>query len=93
MLVAPTVPMRSMKPRLRVVVEGKVLYVEVGSHDAPATLTARIVDGTGTLDCVFLGRRTIPGIEPGARVRVEGVVTQLREGPAVFNPRYELMPL
>lgn len=92
MLVTPTITMAAIRPRLRVAVEGRVLFVEVSPRDGTATLTARVTDGTGHIDCVFLGRRTIAGIEPGTSLRVEGVVTQLRDGPGIYNPRYELLP-
>jgi len=35
-------------------------------------LEAEVDDGTGTASLVWLGRRRIGGIEPGARVTAEG---------------------
>jgi hypothetical protein len=41
---------------------------------------------------VWLGRRTIDGIEPGRRIRVEGMVCDVDGRRTMFNPRYELRP-
>lgn len=56
---------------------------------APA-LEVELYDGSGAMDLVWLGRRTIAGIEPGARMRVTGLVTISGGRPVIFNPRYEL---
>ena len=43
------------------------------------------------LRVVWLGRRRVPGVEPGAKLHFEGMVT-VREGtPTMFNPRYEIL--
>ncbi|WP_291379701.1 DNA-binding protein [Demequina sp.] len=69
---------------------GRIAYVEVSPHDAPARLTARVVDPTGAIDLVFLGRRYVAGLEPGATVGIEGRVAASDDVPRIFNPRYEL---
>ena len=43
------------------------------------------------LRVVWLGRRRVPGIEAGTEVRVEGMLTQSRGLPTIFNPRYEII--
>jgi amino acid transporter len=40
---------------------------------------------------VFQGRRRIPGIQPGARLLVEGMVGDWARRPAILNPDYELI--
>jgi hypothetical protein len=55
-------------------------------------LVAELYDGTGTLAVIWLGRRQIAGVEPGRRLRVEGMVTEQDGRPVLFNPRYELVP-
>ncbi|WP_226344969.1 OB-fold nucleic acid binding domain-containing protein [Agilicoccus flavus] len=55
-------------------------------------LVADLSDGTGTLVLVWLGRRSIRGIEPGTLLRVRGRVCLRRGRPTVFNPAYELLP-
>ena len=53
---------------------------------------ADLFDGSGHLTVVFLGRRSIAGIEPGRRLIATGRVN-CREGAAMmYNPRYQLLP-
>jgi DNA/RNA endonuclease YhcR with UshA esterase domain len=53
---------------------------------------AELYDGSGALDLVWLGRRTIAGIEPGRRIAVTGMVCEAEGRRTMFNPRYELKP-
>jgi hypothetical protein len=55
-------------------------------------LVAELYDGSGSLSVVWLGRRHIGGVEPGRRIRVQGVVTEAAGTRTIFNPKYELMP-
>lgn len=43
------------------------------------------------LRVVWLGRRRVPGVEPGAKLHLEGMVTVREEMPTMFNPRYEIL--
>lgn len=70
---------------------GRIAYIEVSPHDAPARLTVRVVDGSGAIDCIFLGRRLIAGLEPGVIIGIEGRVAPGADVPVIFNPRYELL--
>src|SRR5712671_1530202 len=47
-------------------------------------------DGSGRVDLVWLGRASIPGIEPGTTVVAEGRLAVRRGRTTMFNPRYEL---
>lgn len=40
---------------------------------------------------VWLGQRTVPGIEAGTELRFEGMVAHRNGMPTVFNPRYEII--
>ncbi|AIX99842.1 hypothetical protein ART_0244 [Arthrobacter sp. PAMC 25486] len=43
------------------------------------------------LRLVWIGRRRVPGVVAGTRLRVEGMVS-LRDGlPTMYNPRYEII--
>ena len=42
------------------------------------------------VELVWLGRDTIPGIEPGKTVAAEGRLSIRRGRTTMFNPRYEL---
>jgi hypothetical protein len=41
---------------------------------------------------VWLGRRTIAGIDPGRLLIAEGLITTAEGRPVIFNPRYVLRP-
>ena len=76
-------------PRQRTRSEG--VLVAVTYRPAGAGLVARLHDGTGELDLVWLGRRHIPGITPGRRIVAEGVVYSGDQRPTIFNPAYRLL--
>ena len=55
------------------------------------TFECTLVDATGALTIVFLGRRSVAGITPGRYLRVEGTVGSHRGRLAILNPSYELL--
>jgi len=55
-------------------------------------LQAELWDGTGAVTVVWLGRRSIPGIDPGRAVKVRGRITALGGQRVIYNPVYELRP-
>jgi hypothetical protein len=59
-------------------------------HGPSLTMEADLWDGTGSIRLVWLGRRDIPGIQPGRRMVVHGRLTAVDGEPAIFNPTYEL---
>lgn len=71
-------------------IEGRIVSIHVEPADVAPTLVARVDDGTGQLDAVFLGRRSIDGIEPGRVLALEGRVSVANGRPRIYNPRYEL---
>jgi len=71
-------------------IEGRIISITVEPQDAAPRLTARIDDGTGRMDAIFMGRRSIAGIEPGARVLVAGRLCDAEAAPRMYNPRFEL---
>ena len=76
----------------RAAVEGRVRSVEIRPVESNCVFEATVADDTGVLTAKFYGRQHIPGVEPGARVKLEGPVS-LRDGaPAMINPAYELVP-
>jgi hypothetical protein len=54
------------------------------------TLEADLYDGSAVVTLVFLGRRQIPGIEPGRQMTVKGRVAIRGDRKVIFNPQYEL---
>jgi hypothetical protein len=76
--------------RERVVISGVVRSVILRPREGVPALEAELYDGSASVDLVWLGRRQIAGIEPGRRLRVEGLVCQMGGRPMIYNPRYEL---
>jgi hypothetical protein len=73
-----------------VTVLGRLRSVEHCPRAAVATLEAELFDGSETITLVWLGRRRIPGIEPGRTVKASGRIG-VRDGRKVlYNPYYEL---
>lgn len=69
---------------------GRLRSVEFRPQDAEASLEAELFDGTDGVTLIWLGRRRIPGIEPGRTMRVRGRLA-VRDGRKVlYNPYYEL---
>jgi amino acid transporter len=60
---------------------------------ASVTMEADLWDGTGHVTLVWLGRRQIPGIQPGRRIVVRGRVASIKGGRTIYNPAYELHPV
>lgn len=55
-------------------------------------LVVEIYDGSQTLNLIWLGRRRIGGIAPGAYLSAQGRVTFRHGTPTIFNPAYEIRP-
>jgi len=73
-----------------VTVLGRLRSVEHCPRPAAATLEAELFDGSEAITLVWLGRRRIPGIEPGRTVKASGRIA-VRDGRKVlYNPYYEL---
>ena len=73
-------------------VAGTLRTVTLRPRAGVPALVAELYDGTGSMSLVWLGRRQIPGIEPGRSLVGYGRVTRDGEMPVIFNPRYELRP-
>jgi hypothetical protein len=69
---------------------GRLRSVEFCPQDAEASLQAELFDGTDGVTLIWLGRRRIPGIEPGRTMRVRGRLA-VRDGRKVlYNPYDEI---
>jgi len=86
-----TRPISEVHWRERVRVAGRVKSVRVQPRAGAANLECVLTDGTGGLLLIFQGRPKIPGIEPGARLVVEGMVGAWGRRLAILNPDYELV--
>ena len=86
-----TIPIGDAQWRQRVRVAGKVRSVRVQPRAGTSNLECLLADDSGMLLLVFQGRRRIPGIQPGARLVVEGMVGDWARRQAILNPDYELI--
>lgn len=76
----------------KVLLQGRLRTVNLRPTDALATLVAELYDGTDAVQLIWLGRRSIAGIEPGRSIKVRGRVA-VRDGQKViYNPEYDLLP-
>ena len=87
------VPVIELPDREMVRVAGTLRTVTLRPRAGVPALVAELYDGSGSINLVWLGRRQIPGIEPGRAVIACGRVTRDHEQPVIFNPRYELRPV
>ncbi|WP_062133485.1 OB-fold nucleic acid binding domain-containing protein [Demequina aestuarii] len=83
-------PISDLQPRAMAAISGRIVSIQVEPRDAAPKLTARVDDGTGRVEAVFMGRRAIAGVEPGARIRLEGRICASDALPRLYNPRFEL---
>ena len=85
-------PIAEADDRALVKVCGLLSKVTLRPRAGVPALLAELYDGSGTLQLIWLGRRQIPGIEPGRSLVAEGRVTVQQGRRTMFNPRYELRP-
>jgi amino acid transporter len=85
-------PIAEVQYRRRARVAGRVHTMRVQPHGGVAGLECTIVDETGGIALVFLGRRSIGGMKVGTRVVAEGtVVGDDRGRMAIMNPDYRFL--
>ena len=72
-------------------VAGRIRSMRVQPWAGIATLECTVVDRSGGLLVVFLGRKQVAGIAPGARVVVEGMVGDHGGRLAILNPAYRIL--
>jgi len=84
-------PIASVQARQKVRLAGRVRSMTVQPWGSVPTLECALSDDTGKVVVAFLGRRQIPGIEPGSRLVIEGTVSNRRGRLTVINPTYELL--
>jgi RecG-like helicase len=87
---ATVIPIAEAQFRERVKVRGRVRSLRVRPWADSPTLEVVLVDETGGITVVFLARRRIGGIHPGAVMSVEGMVGAHERRLAILNPEYEL---
>nr|WP_218003694.1 OB-fold nucleic acid binding domain-containing protein [Actinomadura latina] len=83
-------PICDCTARERHCVAGTLRTVTLRPRGGAPALEAELYDGTDVVSLVWLGRRKIAGIDPGRRLRAEGLVSVQDGRKVMFNPRYEL---
>jgi RecJ-like exonuclease len=87
----PEVTIRDLKYRARNRTVGRIAQVSVAPIGSNPALAVELFDETGGITLLFYGRRRIPGIRPGVRLRVTGVVSSRHGHLAIANPLYEIV--
>ena len=85
-------PIELCTARQMVTVEGTLRTVTLRPRAGVPALEAELYDGSATLHVVWLGRRRIPGIDPGRAMRATGRVAIDGGRRVMINPVYELLP-
>jgi hypothetical protein len=90
---APAVqPISEVRWRTWVRVRGRVRDLRVRPTDGGvSSLECTLVDDTGGITLVFLGRRRISGITLGQEMEVEGMIAENRMRLVMLNPLYTLI--
>lgn len=69
---------------------GRLRSVDSCAKSSGASMEAEFFDGTDAVTLVWIGRRRIPGIEPGKVLRIRGRVGDRAGQKVIYNPAYEL---
>jgi RecG-like helicase len=85
------IPVAEATWRSHVKVAGRIRSVRVQPRVGVPTLECTLVDDTGGITLVFLGRRKMTGITCGRRLVAEGTVGEHHGRLAILNPLYELL--
>jgi RecG-like helicase len=88
---AVVTPIGDVRWRTHARIKGKIRSLRIQPWADVATLEAVVVDGTGGVLLVFLGRRKVAGIELGREIVAEGMVGASRGYLAILNPEIELL--
>jgi len=87
--VPDTVRIRDAATRSRVKLAGVVRRITVRPLEGNESLEAILYDGTGEVTVVWMGRRSIHGLNLGTRLIVEGLLAEQRAGRRMVNPSFE----
>ena len=71
-------------------VSGRLKTVAYTPRTNLPTLEAELYDGSDVVTLVFLGRRSIAGIEPGRQLTARGRIAIRDDRKVIYNPFYEL---
>jgi hypothetical protein len=82
---------KSQEDRCLTKVHGTLRSVTLRPTDDGVTaLEAELYDGSDAVTLIWLGRRTIDGVEAGRRLTAHGRIGRRGEERVLYNPSYEL---
>jgi RecG-like helicase len=84
-----TARMRDVATRSRVKLAGVVRRITVRPLEGNESLEAILYDGTGEVTLIWMGRRSIHGLNLGTRLVVEGVLGEQHNERRMVNPVFE----
>jgi len=85
------VPIQACEDRQQVALTGTVATVTITQRGGHPALEVELRDGSGAVTLLWLGRRQIPGIDPGRTLSVWGRISCHEGKRLMYNPRYELL--
>lgn len=85
------VPIQNTVWRRHARVVGRIKSVRIQPAGGISSLECVLVDSTGQMLLIFQGRRTLPGVEPGAIIVAEGIVGDRYKRKAMINPSYTIL--
>jgi RecJ-like exonuclease len=85
------VPIQTCEDRQQVALTGTISTVTITPRDGHPALEVELRDGSGAVTVLWLGRRQIPGIDPGRTIKVWGRISCHEGKRLMYNPRYELL--
>ena len=86
------VPIRTCEDRQVVSLTGTVSTVTIHPRGGYPALEVELRDGSGAVTLVWLGRRQIPGIDPGRTIKICGRISCHEGRRVIYNPKYDLLP-
>jgi len=84
-------PIGSLHGPAKAIVEGRVTSLAIRPVEQNSVLACEVSDDTGSLTALFYGRRHVPGLDRGSRIRLQGSVGMRSGRPVMINPLYELL--
>lgn len=86
-----SMPIKTCEDRQVVHLTGTVTTVTITPRQGHPALEVELRDGSGAVTLVWLGRRAIPGIDPGRSIKISGRISCHEGRRVIYNPRYELL--
>jgi hypothetical protein len=84
-----TVRIRAARASRKVRIAGQVKSVIVRTDTPFPDCEAVVTDGTGEVHVLWLGRDSVPGVQLGSRLIIEGQLVRDEHGLRIVNPWFE----